>query len=93
MRVASSWAVVFVLLAASDALAERATLGGTGALGGAAAAFNSKELAAPWGMAPHAGIGNRTSDAEAYGNLGIDPDRRFLYRLDEAFTGVDVETI
>ncbi len=70
------------------------TLGGTGALGGAAAAFKSEELselAARLGEPPYVGIGNKASDAEAYGNVGIDPDRRFLYRLDEAFTGVDVE--
>ncbi|MFK7991715.1 MAG: hypothetical protein AB8I08_37205 [Sandaracinaceae bacterium] len=36
-------------------------------------------------------VRHEAAGTERCGKLGIDPDRRFLYRLEEAFTGVGVE--
>lgn len=71
------------------------TLGGTGALGGAAITFKTEEIAelsARVGEPPVVAIGNTDTDAEAYATEGVDPTRRYLYQLDgDAMGGVHVD--
>ena len=61
------------------------TLGGTGAVGGAAASFKAAELAALTSHVagpPVYAFGNRESDAEAYAAAGVAPEHRLLYQFD-----------
>lgn len=72
------------------------TLTLTGALGAAAAAFKTAELAtlANRGLVPGWAFGNTSTDAEAYDNAGIQPkDHRLFFQFtDAAFGGKRIES-
>lgn len=70
------------------------TLGGTGALGGAAETFKTEELAMLAAHVPGGldwAIGNTDTDVAAYVTAGVSPDRLFSYQFDPGPGGTRVD--
>ena len=63
-------------------------------MGASAASFKKTELQAlaALGLVPSFGFGNMPSDSDAYAAAGIDPTRRFFYRIDGKFEGRRIES-
>lgn len=70
------------------------TLGFTGAMGNAAVVFKTGELAALLARFPDSievSIGNTATDTTAFSNVGVTPERAWLYRYDPGAMGTRID--